>query len=225
MKILLINGSPRKKGATATILNELYKNLINQPNVDAEIIHISDLSLHFCMGCCACYKTGTCIYSDEIESLSQRIAHADGLIIGSPTYASNVSAQLKLLFDRGHFIMEQLLDNKYAMSVATYENYGGKSTSKIINNLLLFSGAKISGTIISKSEFNANPTTRKAFRKQLLKKSNKLYHDIVKRRKHPLQHILHKFIFELGIKPFVKRKGYEAVIQQWNQNNRNSIYK
>lgn len=66
----------------------------------------------------------------------------DGIILGSPTYAGNVSGQMKVIIDRGHFVMEQLLYGKYAISVSTYENYGGGDTSKIINNVTTYSGRK-----------------------------------------------------------------------------------
>ena len=47
-----------------------------------------------------------------IENLSKNIETADGIIIGSPTYASNVSGQMKVLIDRGHFVIEQLNGNR-----------------------------------------------------------------------------------------------------------------
>lgn len=63
------------------------------------MVHVSDLSLQYCVGCGSCYKTGACIYKDDIENLSLSVADADGIIIGSPTYASNVSGQMKVIID------------------------------------------------------------------------------------------------------------------------------
>lgn len=121
------------------------------------MVHVSDLSLQYCVGCGSCYKTGACIYKDDIENLSLSVADADGIIIGSPTYASNVSGQMKVIIDRGHFVMEQLLHGKYAICVTTYENYGGRDSTKILNKLLLYSGAKISASIALRNRFNKNP--------------------------------------------------------------------
>lgn len=217
MKIIIINGSYRKNGATAKILKEIYLNLIKHPNVEVEIINVVDLQLNFCMGCCSCYKTGKCIFNDEIENLSHGIKNADGIILGSPTYASNVSAQMKLIIDRGHFILEQLLYKKYAISVVTYENYGGKDTSKILNKLLLFSGAQISGCILSKSDFNSNPLDNITLKKEIIKKSERLYKDIQIKRNYHIQRIIHYLIFKIGIKPFVLKKGskYTGVVSHW----------
>lgn len=144
MKIIIINGSNRKKGATALVLNEFYQLLKKRDDIDVQYIDVFDLHLNYCSGCGKCYKKGKCIFHDDIEKLSLEISQANGIILGSPTYASNVSAQMKTIIDRGHFVIEQLLYGKYAISVSTYENYGGKETSRILNRLLTYSGAKIS---------------------------------------------------------------------------------
>ena len=70
MKIVIINGSHRKNGATALILNEMYEELKKHSDVEIQIIHVSDLSLQYCVGCGSCYKTGACIYKDDVEKLS-----------------------------------------------------------------------------------------------------------------------------------------------------------
>lgn len=99
MRIVIVNGSHRKNGATALILNEMYRQLKNYS--DVQMFHVADLELKYCVGCGSCYKTGACIYKDDIENLSLSIAEADGVILGSPTYASNVSGQMKVIIDRG----------------------------------------------------------------------------------------------------------------------------
>lgn len=157
MKIIILNGSYRKNGVTALILNEMYQKLEAYPNVEVQFFNVADFNLKYCIGCCKCYKNGKCIFDDVVEKLSKNIETADGIIIGSPTYASNVSGQIKVIIDRGHFIMEQLLSKKYAISVSTYENYGGKDTVKILNRLLSYSGAGISNSLVIKVPFSTNP--------------------------------------------------------------------
>lgn len=217
MKIILINGSPRKNGATATILNEIGSCLKQYQGVEAKVIHVDDLELIYCIGCSSCYKTGKCIYGDDLERLSKEIESADGIILGSPTYASNVSGQMKTMIDRGHFVIEQLLRGKYAMSVVTYENYGGKMAGNILNNLLSYSGAQISSTIVCKNAFGANPLDNKIFVRNVHQKAEKLYRDIHKRRRYIWQSTKHFAIFHIGIRPFVKRKGeqYQGVWERW----------
>lgn len=221
MKIVIINGSQRKKGATANILNEMYEKLKRHSNVDVRMVHVSDLSLQYCVGCGNCYKTGQCIFRDDIENLSHCISEADGVILGSPTYASNVSGQMKVIIDRGHFVMEQLLYGKYAISVSTYENYGGRDTARIINKLLLYSGAKICGTMVVKNQFNKNPMEDVHIKQKVNKTVNTFYRDIVVGRKYRIQGLIHSIVFNIGIRPFVKKKGmkYEGVIKNWKNHN------
>lgn len=216
MDIIIINGSPRKNGATAKILHKLEENLLLHKDVAVEFVDISALNFTPCSGCCSCYKNGQCYLDDDAEKLSVRIGKADGLIIGSPTYASNISGQLKQFIDRGHFVIEQLLHDKYAISVATGENYGSKDTSKVLNKLLQYSGAVLSGKIVLNLPFNGSPQSV-SIKKQISRLSEKFYADIKTKRKPFLQSAIHKIIFSVGIKPFVKSKGatYQGVITKW----------
>ena len=86
MKIIIINGSYRKNGATALILHEMYQKLGTYPNVEIQFYNVADLNFKYCVGCCKCYENGKCIFNDDIENLSKNIETADGIIIGSPTY-------------------------------------------------------------------------------------------------------------------------------------------
>lgn len=219
MKIIMINGSHRKTGATALILNEIYQQLQTYDDVTVDMIHVADLELNYCVGCGRCYQTGSRIFKDDIESLSLKIAHADGIILASPTYASNVSGQIKVIIDRGHFVMEQLLYGKYAISVTTYENYGGRDSSKILNRLLSYSGARLSGTLISQNDFDMNPLNKMQLRKKVQKTVHRFYQDILRKQKYLLQDIKHFLVFLLGIRPFVLRKGlqYDGVVDHWKE--------
>lgn len=220
MNIVILNGSPRKNGATSKILHILEAKLLTYKDVAIDFVNISELKIASCSGCCSCYKTGCCYIDDDAEKLSNKIATADGLIIGSPTYASNISGQLKQFIDRGHFVIEQLLHDKYAISVATGENYGSKDTSKILNKLLQYSGAALSGKIVFNLPFNSSPQNS-TLEKRLEFLSQKFYIDIKKQRKHFVQSITHKVIFSAGIKPFVIAKGtqYQGVMTKWKSNN------
>lgn len=221
MRIVIVNGSYRKNGATALILNEMYQQLKKYSDVEVQMIHVADLSLQYCVGCGSCYKTGACIYKDDIESLSLSIAEADGVILGSPTYASNVSGQMKVIIDRGHFVMEQLLHGKYAISVTTYENYGGRDSAKILKRLLSYSGSKISGSIVFRNGFNVNPLEDIRLKQKIEKVVQTFYRDIVRKRKYVAQSMKHYIVFRIGIQPFVKSKGskYDGVKKHWKKRN------
>ena len=117
--------------------------------------------------------------------------------------------------------MEQLLYGKYAISVTTYENYGGRDSAKILNKLLLYSGATICGSIVLRNRFNENPMKNIRLKQRIDKVANSFYGDIVERRRYMIQGLIHSIVFNIGIQPFVKRKGmeYEGVMKHWKNNN------
>lgn len=217
--IVLINGSPRKNGATSTILKYI-SNQLEEKGIPTELIHVGDLNLQYCCGCCTCYQTGKCIYTDDIEDLSHKIKSADGIVIGTPTYASNISGQLKTIIDRGHFVMEQSLYKKYAVSIVTYENYGGRDASKILDRLMLYSGARISSSLTVKNSFSDNPLRNEKVKKHIAGQTNKFYMNLTKQKKFKYQSVKHFLIFRFGIVPFARKKGaaYHGVVNAWKQN-------
>lgn len=99
MRILILNGSPRKKGTVATILKGLSASLAETHEV--EWINIYDLVMKPCLACMRCRPDGEChLPEDDAHIIGQKIKDADGLIVGTPTHWGNMSSQLKLLFDR-----------------------------------------------------------------------------------------------------------------------------
>jgi len=219
VKIVIINASPRTDGLTATILQGISKSLSDK-NVDVGYYDLGRLTMAQCLGCCACYRIGHCVIDDDAEKISRAIADADGLVLGTPTYASNVSGLMKVLIDRGHFVIEQLLRGKYCVTVATGENYGSKDASKVLNKLVLYSGGKITGKIVYNAPFNIVTHDLETIQKSnyLAQRVGLGLHEaVIRQKRYPLQALYHKIIFELGIKPFVLRKGekYNGVINKW----------
>lgn len=99
MKIIILNGSPRKKGTIA----QLLKSISDALNINHEIewINVYDLRMKPCIGCMKCRPDGECVLpEDDAHEVGRKIKLADGLVVGTPTHWGNMSAQLKLLFDR-----------------------------------------------------------------------------------------------------------------------------
>lgn len=219
MKIVIINASPRTDGLTATILQGISKYLYDK-NVDVFYYDLGRLSMAQCLGCCSCYMTGRCVIDDDAEKISRAIAESDGLVLGTPTYASNVSGLMKVLIDRGHFVIEQLLRGKYCVTVATGENYGSKDACKVLNKLVLYSGGHLVQRIAFNAPFNIvthDTETSLRARRIAEKAGSGLYEALIRQKRYPLQLLYHKIIFEIGIRPFVLRKGgkYQGVINKW----------
>ena len=218
MKVLIFNGSPRSKGVTSTVLHRIETEL-KKGDVEVDFYDLGSIGMSHCTGCCSCYRTGACCLHDDAEILSQKISEADGIVLGSPTYASNVSGLMKDFIDRGHFVIEQLLYGKPCITVATGENYGNRSARKVLDNLVLYSGGKISDHILLKIPFNGISGMKKAITRKTFRASERLIWEIKGKKKHPVQCFCHGIIFRLGIRPFVMKKGatYAGVVRKWKE--------
>ncbi|NIM10446.1 MAG: hypothetical protein GTO45_00505 [Candidatus Aminicenantes bacterium] len=100
MKILAINGSPRRKGNTSLMLAELQRGAEESGAAYDEII-ADQVNLEFCTGCLRCNLIKRCaIRGDEWPGLSEKILNADVLVFASPVYFHHVTAPLKKIIDR-----------------------------------------------------------------------------------------------------------------------------
>jgi NAD(P)H-dependent FMN reductase len=99
MKILILNGSPRRKGVTSTLLAEIAAGIDETHEV--KTVRIQDLNMRPCIGCLKCRPDKTCILpQDDAHSLADAVKEADVLVIGSPVYWGNMPGPLKIFFDR-----------------------------------------------------------------------------------------------------------------------------
>ena len=216
MRIIIINGSPRVSGITATTLHMLEKELKGN-GMEIEFFNLSEIEMSHCLGCCSCYKTGHCCIRDDAEKLSEEIAEADGVILGSPTYASNVSGLMKDFIDRGHFVIEQLLHGKYCVIVATGENYGNGDAAKVLKNLVIYSGGRLSGSIVFNSPFNGEDFEKEKLYGRCRRAAHRMIKAMRGKKIYPIQSMIHFIVLNLGIRPFVKNKGklYQGVTDKW----------
>lgn len=117
MKTIILNGSPRKNGNTALMLQEAKKGA-ESVGAETEYINLYDLSYTGCRSCLACKRKDAerckCFWKDDLSPLIDRIFAADALIIGSPIYLGDITSQVHALIERLHFC---------ALSYDDYSNY------------------------------------------------------------------------------------------------------
>ena len=217
MRVTIINGSSRKNGATAKILKEIKSRLETNDDMSVSYYDISSKPIQTCIGCMRCYNTGSCHMDDYAEELNVAIKDSEGVIIGLPTYVSNIPGILKNYIDRGHFVVEQALNNKYTFSVVTYEIAGGDTALKILNNLFRYSSGIIAGSILCKIQFNTNPLSDRMI-KQIHQKADTFYSAIKKKKSKTIIDVIVNYIaIHMLIKPFVlkSRDKYTYVINRW----------
>ncbi len=104
MKVMAVNGSPRKKWNTATLLAKALKGAASQ-GAETELVHLYDLNFKGCISCFAC-KTrggksyGRCAVKDDLRPIFKKIEAADALILGSPIYFGIVSGEMRSFMER-----------------------------------------------------------------------------------------------------------------------------
>ena len=99
MKVLLINGSPRKNGNTNRALEEMAA-VFAQEGVDAEIVQIGTQAVRGCIACGACRKLGKCCFDDIVNEIASKFEACDGMVVASPVYYASANATLIAILDR-----------------------------------------------------------------------------------------------------------------------------
>lgn len=98
-KIIAINGSPRVQGSTAALVDEVIKGA-GERGAQVKSYSVSDLDVKGCQSCYACREQGRCVLQDDMQQLYDEIASASGIILATPVYMWQITAQLKLVIDR-----------------------------------------------------------------------------------------------------------------------------
>lgn len=104
MKVLAINGSPRKKWNTATLLEKALEGAASQ-GAETELIHLYDLEYKGCTSCFSCKlkdgrSYGKCAMNDGLTPLLEKLLHADAFVLGSPIYFGTVSGEMRSFMER-----------------------------------------------------------------------------------------------------------------------------
>jgi len=142
MKVIGISGSPRPSGNTEILLQKSLEPF-KEKNWNVVEFYLSKQKVLPCDGCNKCVDTSECIIDDDMKILYEEFHDFDALIVASPTYYRNVSAQLKAVIDRTYALTNaQSLKGKLGGAIAVGRGEGGGQsfTLSIIHNFFLSSG-------------------------------------------------------------------------------------
>lgn len=142
MKVLLINGSPRKEGNTYLALREMEK-IFEQEQVESEIIHIGNKPIRGCIACRVCAQKGKCVFDDCVNEIAPKFQEADGIIIGSPMYYASANGTLVSFLDRLFFSTPFDKTMKVGASVVVARRGGLSSTFDELNKYFTICGMPI----------------------------------------------------------------------------------
>ena len=119
MKVIAINGSPRKKWNTATMLEKALEGAASE-GAETELIHLYDLDFKGCISCFACKlkdgkSYGKCAMKDELTHVLDKLKDADAVILGSPIYLGNSTGEMRSFMER--FIYPYLVYSAHPISL------------------------------------------------------------------------------------------------------------
>ena len=139
MKVIAINGSPQNDGNTAQALQILLGE-VQKKGIETEIATIGNKAIHGCIGCGKCREAqnGTCIAfpNDAVNELMPRLAAADAIVLGSPTYFAGINGTMKSFLDRVFYIAlgnGGLFRLKYGAALVVLRRGGGTAAFDELN--------------------------------------------------------------------------------------------
>ena len=142
MKVLAINGSPRKDGNTALSLEEMGK-VFAEEGIDFEVIQIGNSAIRGCTACGGCARTGRCVINDGVNEAALKFRDADGLVIASPVYYGSANGTLISFLDRLFYSSDFDKTMKVGASVVVARRGGSSATFDELNKYFTITGMPV----------------------------------------------------------------------------------
>lgn len=151
MKVIGFNGSARKDGNTAILINEVFSEL-EKEGIETELFQFAKKKIRGCTACAKCFenKDKKCVINNDVlnECLEKMLA-ADGIIFGSPTYFTDVSTEMKALIDRAGFVAranDDMFQRKVGAAVVAVRRAGSIHVFDTMNHFFGISQMIIPGS-------------------------------------------------------------------------------
>ncbi|MBN1156214.1 flavodoxin family protein [Candidatus Woesearchaeota archaeon] len=151
MKVIAFNGSARKNGNTAKLINFLFEEL-EKEGISTELIQLAASNIHGCRACRTCFKNKNkkCAFEDDdVNNYIEKMLDADAIILASPVYFANMSTELKALIDRIGFVAranDNMLRRKVGACVISARRAGAVFTHDAINHFFFISEMVVPGS-------------------------------------------------------------------------------
>jgi multimeric flavodoxin WrbA len=151
MKAVAFNGSPRRGGNTEFLLNRVLEPM-REAGIETELVQIGGQPVRGCMACYQCRKNQDrrcAIGTDMINDCIAKMIDADVILLGSPTYFADVTAEMKALIDRAGFVAMgngRLFSRKIGAAVVVNRRGGAMHVMDTINHLFLISRMIVPGS-------------------------------------------------------------------------------
>lgn len=214
IRIVGVISSSKVNGNTATLVREALKGAEEEGAAVKEIF-LAEHKLHFCTGCLNCTAKGKCPLPDDFEEIRKIIYEADGIILGSPTYATEHNAIMKCFIERlgPYTLYASLFGGKYGAGISTA--YGEGMAKKVAKKLTasfsfsIFQRSYVSGYLGVGTMFKGKEI-KTSENKAAIKKAHdlgiKITKDIENHNKYPFQNLIMRLMVFAYLKPIFKKK-------------------
>ncbi len=151
MKVIAFNGSPRGDGNTAILIKYIFDEL-KKEGIETELFQLGGKKIQGCIACLKCFqnKDQRCsVKHDIVNECIEKMLKADGIILGSPTYFTDVSTEMKALIDRAGFVTKangDLLKRKVGAAVVSVRRAGSIHVFDTLNHFFLISQMIVPGS-------------------------------------------------------------------------------
>lgn len=156
MKILLINGSPRRNGNTAAALAEMVR-VFEAEGFETETVQIGAEAIRGCVACGGCGRLGKCVFDDAVNAIAPEFEAADALIVGTPVYYASANATLTALLDRLFYSTRFDKTMKVGAAVAVCRRGGASAAFDRLNKYFTISGMPVASSQYWNSVHGAAP--------------------------------------------------------------------
>ena len=160
MKIFAVNGSPRKQGNTYQMINTVLK-VCENAGFETEIYQAGGREVYGCKACGGCSKNiGRCATDDWINEVYVKMKEADAIILGSPTYCSDLTPELKAVIDRCGYVSRRdgnAFSRKIGAAVSAVRRAGGIHTLDSIQHFFLINDMIVPGSTYWNMSLTLNP--------------------------------------------------------------------
>lgn len=140
MKVLAINSSARKDGNTAMLLGRVLEEL-RKEGIETELIQLAGQMIEPCKACWACGGQGNCVHrKDPFREIFDKMKAADGILLGSPVYSANISANMQALLERAAVVGDMnpgLFTHKVGAAVVAARRGGALNAVDAMNHFFL----------------------------------------------------------------------------------------
>lgn len=151
MKVVAFNGSPRPDGNTSILLRIVCDQL-QQEGIETELVQVGGAHIKGCSACLKCKENQDrrcSITDDDANGFIEKMLAADGIVLGSPTYFTDVTAEMKAFIDRGGYVARMngnLLRRKAGAAVVAARRAGAIHAFDTLNHFFLINEMVVPGS-------------------------------------------------------------------------------